>query len=67
MLPGKEAYFSDPAWGLYRMILQQANIPMNTYRYFDPQTKGIDFEGMCIDISNAPQGSIIILQGMFLL
>lgn len=32
-------------------------------RYFDPETVGLDFEGMCSDIESAPEGSIIVLHG----
>ncbi len=33
-------------------------------RYFDPETVGLDFEGMCSDLEAAPEGSIIVLHGM---
>ena len=32
-------------------------------RYFDPETVGLDFEGMIQDIEAAPNGSIILLHG----
>jgi aspartate/tyrosine/aromatic aminotransferase len=32
-------------------------------RYFDPDTVGLDFKGMLEDITNAPNGSIILLHG----
>ncbi len=35
-----------------------------TCRYFDPETVGLDFEGMCSDLEAAPEGSIIVLHGM---
>ncbi len=33
------------------------------YRYFDPKTVGLDFEGLMDDIRAAPEGSIIVLHG----
>ena len=33
------------------------------YRYFDPETVGLDFEGMLEDIRAAPEGSVILLHG----
>lgn len=33
------------------------------YRYFEPKTVGLDFEGMMEDIKSAPEGSVIILHG----
>ena len=32
-------------------------------RYFDPETVGLDFEGMASDLEAAPEGSIIVLHG----
>ena len=32
-------------------------------RYFDPETVGLDFEGMAEDLQAAPEGSIIVLHG----
>lgn len=32
-----------------------------TYRYFNEETKLIDFEGLCEDISNAAPNSVVIL------
>lgn len=31
------------------------------YRYWNPETRNIDFEGMLEDLKNAPKGSVIIL------
>lgn len=35
-------------------------------RYFDPETVGLDFEGMASDLEAAPEGSIIVLHGQSL-
>jgi aspartate aminotransferase, cytoplasmic len=32
-----------------------------TYRYWKPETRGLDFEGMIEDLTNAPENSVIIL------
>jgi len=31
------------------------------YRYYDPATKGLDFNGMVADIEKAPEGSVVML------
>lgn len=36
-------------------------LPIQTYPYFSPQTKGLDIDGMLDTIQNAPKGSIILL------
>lgn len=32
-------------------------------RYFDPDTVGLDFNGMVEDLKAAPEGSIVLLHG----
>ena len=32
-----------------------------TYRYWNAATRGLDIDGMCEDLSNAPEGAVIIL------
>lgn len=32
-----------------------------TYRYWDPEIRGINFDGMIADLEAAPEGSVIIL------
>eukprot|EP00210_Caulerpa_lentillifera_P006615 g6320.t1 len=49
---GIEVYSSDPGWPNYNLVFPQAGIPKKTYRYFDVKTGGIDFNGMCEDISS---------------
>jgi aspartate aminotransferase len=37
------------------------NLPIQTYPYFLPSTKGLDFDGMLSALRAAPEGSIILL------
>lgn len=39
------------------------NVAVIMCRYFDPETVGLDFEGMTADLEAAPEGSIIVLHG----
>ncbi|KAL9029258.1 MAG: hypothetical protein Q9196_002479 [Gyalolechia fulgens] len=54
-------YFSSPTWANHNQIFSNVNLPIKTYPYFSPQTKGLDFEGMRSTIDQAPEGSIILL------
>lgn len=54
-------YLPTPTWGNHGKILQDAHVPARAYRYYKPQTRGLDFEGMCEDLSAAPQGSVVML------
>lgn len=62
-MPEATIYFSDPTWGNHKAIFSDAGVPWKTYRYFDPNTTGLDFAGMMEDIEAVPDGSVILLHG----
>ncbi|KAL8171115.1 hypothetical protein V2J09_022919 [Rumex salicifolius] len=47
----------------HKNIFNDAKVPWSEYRYYDPKTVGLDFEGMIADIKAAPNGSFILLHG----
>uniref|UniRef100_A0A7S0RL76 aspartate transaminase n=1 Tax=Pyramimonas obovata TaxID=1411642 RepID=A0A7S0RL76_9CHLO len=61
--PGRKVFFSNPTWGNHKNIFGDAGVEWDMYRYFDPKTVGLDFEGMIEDIKAAPKGSVILLHG----
>ena len=65
-MPGVNIYLSDPTWGNHKAIFSDAGVPWKTYRYFDPNTTGLDFARMMADIEAAPDGSVILLHGVTL-
>ena len=62
-LPGRTVYISDPTWPNHKNIFTLAGVKWDTYKYFNPETVGLDFEGMIEDIKAAPEGSVILLHG----
>ena len=44
-------------------IFGDAGVEWKMYKYFDPKTVGLDFEGLMEDIRAAPEGSVIVLHG----
>ncbi|KAL0402968.1 UNVERIFIED_CONTAM: Aspartate aminotransferase, chloroplastic [Sesamum radiatum] len=52
-----------PTWGNHPNILNDAQLPWSEYRYYDPVTVGLDFQGMISDIKAAPEGSFVLLHG----
>ncbi|CAG9465873.1 unnamed protein product [Pedinophyceae sp. YPF-701] len=62
-LPGRTVYLSAPTWGNHKAIFADAGVQWKEYRYFNPETVGLDYDGMIEDISSAPDGSIIVLHG----
>ncbi|KAL0726530.1 hypothetical protein Bca4012_022623 [Brassica carinata] len=60
---GAKVLISAPTWGNHKNIFNDAKVPWSEYRYYDPKTIGLDFEGMIADIKEAPEGSFILLHG----
>lgn len=55
-------YYSTPTWENHGLIFTNAGFTEpRQYRYWNPETRNIDFEGMLEDLRNAPKGSVIIL------
>ncbi|KAA8525547.1 hypothetical protein F0562_007400 [Nyssa sinensis] len=61
--PGAKVIMSSPTWGNHKNILNDAGVPWSEYRYYDPKTVGLDFDGMISDIKAAPEGSFVLLHG----
>ena len=61
--PGVRVFVSDPTWPNHISILQYLNIPIETYRYFDNETRGVDFGSMVSDLSRAKAGDVVLLHG----
>lgn len=61
--PGAKVLISSPTWGNHKNIFNDARVPWSEYRYYDPKTVGLDFDGMISDIKAAPEGSFILLHG----
>ncbi|BAT82376.1 hypothetical protein VIGAN_03238200 [Vigna angularis var. angularis] len=57
--PGLSYYLA----GNHKNIFNDARVPWSEYRYYDPKTVGLDFEGMIEDIKSAPEGSFVVLHG----
>jgi aromatic-amino-acid transaminase len=59
--PDSQVYISDPSWENHRALFESAGFTVNTYAYYDPATKGVNFEGMMADLKAMPEGSIVLL------
>lgn len=48
--------------GNHNLIFKQAGFTtISPYRYWDGEKRGLNFDGMIEDLSNAPENSVIIL------
>ncbi len=61
--PDARVFVSDPTWPNHLSILKHLDIPVVSYRYFDAETRGVDFDGMMSDLADAKAGDVILLHG----
>lgn len=62
ILKKRTFYYSDPTWeNHHKVFVNSGFTDPHKYRYWDPISRGVDFDGMVADISAAPEGSVIIL------
>lgn len=60
--PGpKLIYLPDPTWANHNKIFPAAGIEIRKYRYYLPKTRGLDYEGLIADLSQAQEGSVVLL------
>ncbi|XP_058807544.1 aspartate aminotransferase, mitochondrial [Phymastichus coffea] len=60
--PGnKDVYLPTPSWGNHAPLFKLAGLNVKSYRYYDPKTCGLDFQGVLDDINKIPEKSIILL------
>ncbi|AES89802.1 putative aspartate transaminase [Medicago truncatula] len=59
--PNTQIYIPVPTWSNHHNIWRDAGVPIKTYRYYHPESKGLDFSGLMDDIKNAPDGSFFLL------
>lgn len=61
--PDMRVFYSDPTWPNHTSILKWMGIEAIPYRYFDNDTRGVNFEGMKEDIAKAKKGDVVLLHG----
>lgn len=54
-------YISDPSWENHRALFEAAGFPVDTYPYYDAETRGVNFEGMKAKLLAMAPGSVVIL------
>ncbi|KDP34207.1 hypothetical protein JCGZ_07778 [Jatropha curcas] len=55
-------YLPQPTYGNHPNFFLAVGHTLKTYRYYDPATHGLDFQGLLEDLSSAPSGAIVLLQ-----
>ncbi len=47
---GTKVYVPNPTWPNHHNIARMAGLEFKEYRYFDPKTRGVDFNGLVEDL-----------------
>jgi aromatic-amino-acid transaminase len=61
--PDVRVFVSNPTWPNHISILQFMGVETVTYRYFDEETCGVDFDGMIADLKTARKSDLVLLHG----
>jgi aspartate aminotransferase len=61
--PKARVFVSNPTWPNHISILDYMGVEHVSYRYFDSETRGVDFDGMMEDLKGVNAGDIVLLHG----
>ncbi len=59
--PNAKVYIPVPTWSNHHQIWADAGCEEKLFRYYKPETRGLDFDGLMEDIDNAEAGSFFLL------
>jgi len=59
--PNAKVLISDPSWENHRALFNNAGFTVETYRYYDAQTRSLNFAGMLADLDAAAAGTVVVL------
>ena len=59
--PSARVLISEPSWENHRALFEGAGFDVGTYPYYEPSTKGVDFEAMRAALAAAEPATIVVL------
>jgi aromatic-amino-acid transaminase len=63
LTPDATVWISDPSWPNHSSIAGYLGLNLRLYRYYDPETGGLDRDGMMADLAEAKPGDVVLLHG----
>lgn len=61
--PEARVFVSDPTWPNHLSMLKYLGIEIVPYRYFNTETRGVNFDGLLADLKTARRGDVVLLHG----
>jgi aspartate aminotransferase len=62
-MPGATLWLSDPTWANHSKVFESAGVATKPYRYYNPETFGLDFDALIEDLAKIPAGDVVLLHG----
>ena len=59
--PTATVLISDPSWENHRALFNNAGFTVDTYPYYDAETRGVKFEAMLGKLDSSAAGTIVVL------
>jgi aromatic-amino-acid transaminase len=59
--PTSQVWISNPSWENHRQLFEAAGFTVNSYPYYDRETRGLDFTSMLDTLRKLPARSIVVL------
>jgi aromatic-amino-acid transaminase len=60
-LPATTVWLSSPSWENHKALFEAAGFTVRSYAYYDPTTRGLDWEAMTRDLRAIPAGDVVLL------
>jgi len=61
--PNAKLWVSDPTWANHTGIFGNAGWDIEKYKYYNPESKTLDFDGMLDSLNKASKGDVVLLHG----
>lgn len=61
LVPDAPVLISDPSWENHRGLFEAAGFAVDTYPYYEPASRGLNFAGMCAALQAAAPRTIVVL------
>ncbi|MCP5038979.1 MAG: aspartate/tyrosine/aromatic aminotransferase [Rhodobacteraceae bacterium] len=61
--PDATIWISNPTWPNHPSIIKHLGMKMAEYRYFDDDSRGVDFDGLMADLAKVKRGDAVLLHG----
>ncbi|MDN5786627.1 amino acid aminotransferase [Pseudorhodobacter sp.] len=61
--PEATVWLSNPTWPNHPSIIKYLGMRMAEYRYFDTESRGVDFDGLLADLAAVKPGDVVLLHG----